>query len=785
MTSSDDNPTPDADRPGIDSGHAAWQLGRALEASRLAVDGTAVARADKRVSAWRSVLEGLQAGLLSVGSRQPVGAFPAWVTLEVVTGGFATGRALAGGPLAAHEVVASHPGEEPAALRLRLNTDCLTEPGLVRLQAQLASRRYAVDLPEEAALLTVAWLVGQGQVAQAAELVRQIGPFFSTLRFYPAPADEPEPAGLEVSLETVGDAVRRLSAVTPCPRLQAQKEAIRVWAPLYDEAVGLWLDTVEGEVPQARRTVTGAWERSPQGGFSLTGGWPCRRYPSGWNDRARDLLDRIKRARVAHPLCRRPDDPKDSFAQATALLRQAADAPESLTGREVGRVRLLIGRYVAKRGLPGSPDCASARHRQVTQVSRPAFHDIARALVSRLQALRQDRGLDDPAPFVAPLAAEEAAHFQLPPGTAVPDSLRAKIERCRRAEVEVLVAHGLVTSGDTLARLLPQVSAGWHSAAVADPTLRALCAATYRAFRRRRSLLLLDLQKQVGLEELPWVAAVAQWRLADTATQASALKVLREVAALAIGAFPQAILPNKLLQELSALATAAGMSLPLVEEVAADIFMGRFSDKFADAARLAAQSLQGTLYAASYGIDAERLLALRDGAAFSALCHERARAIQPGARGVAASGMVIEQQMVLTTHNLAVLFSRLGLPDLLDERRLASLARRCWVWVCRRLQVKPASSHAALVHIKNAAYAWRQMVFFLSQLTQAEAQRFLTVWAPEHLARQPRAFQRRFGPALEGLVVASRGGVAPREPMASPFLGWSAGGHWLMQRSSG
>lgn len=37
-------------------------------------------------------------GVINVGSRRPVNV-PEWVTLEVVTGGFATGKYLAGGEI--------------------------------------------------------------------------------------------------------------------------------------------------------------------------------------------------------------------------------------------------------------------------------------------------------------------------------------------------------------------------------------------------------------------------------------------------------------------------------------------------------------------------------------------------------------------------------------------------------------------------------------------------------------------------------------------------------------
>lgn len=67
-------------------------------------------------------------------------------------------------------------------------------------------------------------------------------------------------------------------------------------------------------------------------------------------------------------------------------------------------------------------------------------------------------------------------------------------------------------------------------------SLRQLYATVYRAFRRR-TLLLLDLQKQIQIEEMPWVACIERFRTAK-------------------------------------------IDLPLVEELAADIFMGAFSPRF-------------------------------------------------------------------------------------------------------------------------------------------------------------------------------------------------------------
>jgi hypothetical protein len=52
--------------------------------------------------------------------------------------------------------------------------------------------------------------------------------------------------------------------------------------------------------------------------------------------------------------------------------------------------------------------------------------------------------------------------------------------------------------------------------------------------------------------------------------------------------------------------------------------------------------------------------------------------------------------------------------------------------------------------IKDAAYAWRQALFFLSLTTQDEQDQF-TAWAGQELARQPGHVAHRLTPVLAGL----------------------------------
>jgi hypothetical protein len=265
------------------------------------------------------------------------------------------------------------------------------------------------------------------------------------------------------------------------------------------------------------------------------------------------------------------------------------------------------------------------------------------------------------------------------------------------------------------------------------------------------------------------------------------------VTKLALRSFPQTILPNPLVRELRALAAAAGVKIPLVDELAADIFMGAFSATYLRAAQAAAAVLDGTLYERYYGLPRERVLALDDvestryqassSPGFYTLCAERAGARPGGAWSVAANGTIIEQGQILTTHNLAPLLAGL---DLLDDLRetLPELARHCFQWICARLQRSTDDWHAAMQDIKNAAYAWRQMLFYLSFADPAEVPRFLA-WADDQLRTAPEDFRRRFAPVMEGLRAVAAGArfdAAGWTPRANGrrFLGWTVDRHWLL-----
>ena len=754
---------------GIGAGCAAFQLSRALAASGLDNNG----RTSKRIERWRNVIEHILQGSASYGSRTPFADVPEWITLEVVTGGFATGQFMAGGALTEYErqLAASIPGIRPGFERLDLNTWHLTEEGIEVLQTKLASGDYRIEVPEEAALLTVAWLLGQQRTESAWDLVEAIAPFFEQLRFFPMASDGLPLSAGQVQVFTVGNVRALLSNRPAQARVAVQKHVVETRLPLYDSAVSLFLLTYQDD-------------------------WPCRRYPEGWFEQANILKRQFDAA--CPSASGAAESSRDRAGELFALLGSCASDAASLTGRQVGRIRRIVDDFVSKHGHPESESHQMHRESQCSHVSSPGHHLFAKAVAARLSRYPGSDGVSDFSSLLQPVTCEEATAYSLLTGIGIPPDIRRRVERCRKGTIAELIEKGLITSGDTVARLLPAITAELCSAGFRDTSLRMLSVATYRAFRQRRSLLLLDLQTQVKMKDLPWVAAVEDQRETDEVVAEAAKHFLIQSAAMTLCAFPQAILPNKLIQEFAALAAMAKLDLPFVEEVASDIFMGAFSNKYTKAARQAASLIGGSLYANYYDIDADQLVSLPDQPksrrkrfarpdassrdALARLCSQRADE-GPGTWRPATNGKIIEQQQILTTQNLSLLFSELGLKALLQDR-LASMAEECFKWICVRQQMKLRLYHSSMVMIKNTAYAWRQMVFYLAMLGEEERQ-YAVASIEAHFAKQPGAFRERFLPAITGLRIAASGAPLTEARQGSEgarvFLGWTTERHWLLK----
>lgn len=752
--------------------YAVAQWMAALDAARSGDDA-----ALEKVRRWEDVLAGIAGGRLEIGSRTPVADTPPWVTLEVAHGGFATGRYLAEAPLSAAEQarLAALPGDVPGETdRERLNLWYLGDEGRAELLGALRGGTCRIDVPEESALAVAALLLDRGFVEHALDLVSELRPLMHRLRFTPRFESVPQPSGAAVRLAPVGEVAASLRRVRVPAQLAAMRETLEVWNPLYDRLVELWCSTVDGELPYLD-------ERG-----EVRGGWPCRRWPGDWAQARTRWLDDYTRICRDHAPSGRHAHQKSNFTRLRAALLACPVDSAELSGREVGWIRRALANTTSRHGVPYAEVRASIRVAQAESIAAPTHAAVAELVAARLDDYPVDGGVPSLEPIAAAVSEEDAAD-DVPVGTAIPEHLVGKVARALEAPVDELVHRGVITSGEVLAHVLPQLTARLASTGLDDPVLAGLYEQTYTAFRRRRSLLLVNLEQQVRFDELPWMRALAVCRSPRADGSVAAHRSLQQAVLLAITSFPQALLPNPLVRELRAMSSLAGIRLPLVEEVAADIFMGTFSTKWRDAAVLASRVLAGTVYAAYYDLPPEsvwtktRRSAVRWGRQtaddFAALCAERAEEAGSGVGLASRNGAVLEQSQILTTHNLAVLVHELDLADQVREHA-PDLVQRTFDWIVSRFRQQPLGYHAGLIQVKNAAYAWRQAVFLLGFCDPQEQRAQLSKL--DEAVRD--AGPTRFVPAVEGLAHVLGGGRFD-ESGTTPnggkrFLGWARGKHW-------
>lgn len=724
----------------MDNAYALAQWSQALVTAATTTDDAtrARARAQRRMTQWEQVVSGLRSGVLRLGSRTPVRGLPAWVTPEVVRGGFATGRPVAAGPLTELESRLAREAGVPED-RAALVEHLITEPGIRRLWEILDAGTFEIDVPEAAALLVLAWLVREGDTDGALEVLTQILPFSGRLRFLPASASAPRRDPGVMWRESAGSVAAGLRRKQPNARVVRMNEVLDVWNPFADALLTHW---------------------------TLTDDAPVGPFPAEWLDAGRRLLAEFDRLALAHTPPARHRNPKENAATLRLALA-AVVSGRDLTPRERGRVRHAVAAMVARRGAPGSTELTTLRARQHAQAARPTVAALAHVAADRLASAAPDEGIDDTAPFGAPVTAVEASTSGTADGTPMPRTVARALLRAKAGTLRELIDGGMIPSAEVLATLVPQVTAQVVAEQYADPTLRTLMARSYEAFRRRRSLLLLDLQHQVRPEELPWHAATAARRQDTSATRDVARDTFLRLADEAIEHWPGVILPNPLVAELETLAAGAHLDVPLVQEIAADIFMGRFSAKYARTFELAASAYAGTLYARYYRIPEEVPAAVRRSAkpanAFGEQCAGRANT--PGHHWcVTCNGMIVEQSQILTTHNLASL------------RAAGFVPRNGW-----RAAAEGAFAHAATLvarldgnrsprrMLKDIGYAWRQMVFAASQLDD-DAQTDFIAWARADAHRRSPFARSRLVPLLDDLA---------RPGTHEPLVGWSHESHRL------
>jgi hypothetical protein len=674
---------------------------------------------------WTSFFTSLASGKLNVGSRRPVVDAPIWATPEVLRGGFASGVLLAEVDVEWESEMAKKVLGNVPSSRHNLNMFFCSPPGQKMLLDALDRNAWDAQVPEECALLSLALLNSLGRLDEAKELTEAICPYFERLRFYPRllSGQQARPDDSLVQLRSKKQLIeslqRRAEKKDP---LVALTEAKKMRKLLQVQMVQLLKDTVVDD-------------------------WPLRSIPSDFYQRFGPLMASW---RVNHT--------EGRVDHARLLFSLVAKPFPSLTGKEVGMIRKIM------------------KSTKLEAAPQPVVVDAASFAMCLLQRLETGASME------AVVTPDEAARLTLPAGKKIPAALVRKVDRSTPLPLETLLEKKIISSAEMLASSVQSLSAVALSENVKDSRLQVLFRTVYRVFRERRSLLLLHMQSQVKPDEIPWIAPLMTLVLASDSEEASKLMFVR-LAKLTLTYFPHALLPNKLIQELKALAATAKLNIVLCPELAADIFQGAFGPDFYRSAIMVSEFCCSSLYGKYYA-----LRHVLEGTNFEELVRDLAAELAwddgSAASGyVAQNGRIIESAQILTTHNVLPLLELANL----NAVQLLVMASKCFKVVVRLLsfpELCPVWT-IRLQRVKNAAFAWRQMILYLSKVDHHAVSEWMLKVEGQFAATADEGFKARFSPAIVGLRRAIAGQSPSLEDLSARiFTGWTpVTNHWALPPS--
>lgn len=710
-------------------------------------------RARSKIEQLLQTIQGTINGTLKPGSRAPIADTPVWLTPVVMTGGFITGQLAAGGPLSHYEIelasqlglsVTSNLPDDLANIRSALNQIWFTEPYSCHLETMLLNGKYRVNTPEEGVMLILMALHRSGHDDEAEQLIETISPYLGRVRFFPESAEQPLPLNTDEAMRSVADVLTQLdNRFGPAPehksnnRLRLDQNALVFdqWLPLKDRLVALIQGTVKGDLPYY----------NTEG--ELCGGMPLARVTTEWFEKASQYLADRKQITEQHPelmyrTTRKRGSERILQRSLEILLAYPPEhrCPSDMEGFQ--KIQFTLRKTLAdihrKQGLPDTERYQQAlNQRQGWLEHYQKRYHTGHSLIHQLQPLKdcvqvkpQDLNMDT---------------------AGLPKPIKKLLAAIQSKPVIELLERGDITSAEVLASKYLNIAAIVKSDSILDPSLAALFAQVTQAFFKRRSVLLLNLQHQVRMDELPWVKHLqAITPFEQDKRVKNAEKLLTDMVTQVFTYFPQTILPNRFIKSLGQMIEELpelSLEPPLTEELAADIFMHRFSDKFLMAAKQAASLMQGTLYETYYGLDYRSIANLKTPDALYYLCKQKSGVTKEsrGWRDYATfeNGKIIEWQQIITTHNLATLTAltnALDLPELFSSESGKTLNHKIARWiVIKCVRYNPANpDKIRLQEHKNIAYAFRQMIFFLSfqphdaQLSVLEKLKVI----PQNLARK-------------------------------------------------
>ena len=233
--------------------------------------------------------------------------------------------------------------------------------------------------------------------------------------------------------------------------------------------------------------------------------------------------------------------------------------------------------------------------------------------------------------------------------------------------------------------------------------LRVILVRTMQAFMTRRSIMLLDVDGQVRASEVPWIGVLQRVLKIDEHSHASREKGLAWLLGMSINTFPHCMVPNETLR----LIRECKPEIPVLEELAVDIFTGRLVPKFGRTCELAAKQLgTDSAYCRYYGGYLSQLWG-RKSISSADLVEWAGRGLDAGMYTV-RNGMLLERVRVATCFNMLLPLSVLS-----DDFDWRGAALKTWAFIIR-LGITEREPCLLRSDIRKLVQAWNLLLFYVS-----------------------------------------------------------------------
>ena len=484
-----------------------------------------------KVSEHVEVITGVLTKGASIGGRTDHGR-PAWVTPEITKSGFSSGNHLAGGPLKQHELDIIKDIDDKtdvSSIRYAINKWCLTDKKGQEWITDLAkSGQYGANTMEELAIMSIV-LVGKRK--KTSELVSEIEPWFKDLRFFPEPksVNLSELAVPRSSIWSVERLHQRLHGETSTlvHSMDLKKHSMVKLEKFNESYVAIYNKSKEI--------------------LQLFYGRKTRRSNNVESFKA--FVFDVKKVMNEFGLEKR-------IAKSTA--GKLLDAIE---------VFIEFGMETKKSFLKHIEFHVGNASSKIELRSRTP-EDMIKHLQSSIDGIKEFMNIIEPMRDSSGIEKETVDGLSLK----FPD-LKKSIGKTTLGTLTELCDYGLIDSAEMFADQVVTISAISHSTAFKKGPYQVLARNMYSTFSARRSKLLLNLETQVKMSEIPWFTVfeeVFRVKVIDTD------EISKSVFLDYLSNFPGTQMPNNFVDVMSRQLGRNG----LVKEIAADIFMGQFVKTF-------------------------------------------------------------------------------------------------------------------------------------------------------------------------------------------------------------